>query len=242
LAEKGTSCFGTTNGKASVNLAGGTSPFTYAWNTNPVQTTDTAFNVKAGTYTVTVTDKNNCSLIGTVTVTQPNTLTITKTRISASCNTCSNGSATAIPVGGTGPYTYSWTGGATSQTISNKAHGTYQVCVTDANGCNICDTVLIKVNIPLGLSASGQDGSDLSMNAYPNPTSGNFTLEISSAVKQDLYIRLVNVMGQVVFSDKASQANLYTKTIYLEGYANGIYVLQLQTAEGTLTKRIVLQQ
>ncbi len=242
LAEKGTSCFGTTNGKASVNLAGGTSPFTYAWNTTPVQTTDTAFNVKAGTYTVTVTDKNNCSLIGTVTVTQPNTLTINKTRVSASCNACSDGSATATPAGGTGPYTYLWTGGATGQTISNKAHGTYQICVTDANGCNTCDTVLIKVNIPLGLSALGQDGSALSLNAWPNPTSGDFTFEISSAVKQDMYIRLVNVMGQVVFSDKAAQVNLYTRLINMEGYANGIYVLQLQTAEGTLSKRIVLQQ
>ena len=64
-------CFGYSDGNATVTAAGGTMPYTYVWNTTPVQTTSTASNLVAGTYTVTVTDSNNCTANYSVTLTQP---------------------------------------------------------------------------------------------------------------------------------------------------------------------------
>ena len=54
------SCFGGNDGKVAVTAVGGVSPYTYLWNTSPVQTTDTAFNLTAGQYIVTVTDALGC--------------------------------------------------------------------------------------------------------------------------------------------------------------------------------------
>ena len=63
-------CNNGTNGSATVTPTG-TAPFTYSWNTNPVQTTQTATNLPAGTYTVTVTGSGGCSTTATVTLTNP---------------------------------------------------------------------------------------------------------------------------------------------------------------------------
>ena len=64
-------CFGYSDGSATVTATGGTPPYSYVWNTIPVQTTSTASNLVAGTYTVTVTDANNCTANDSVTLTQP---------------------------------------------------------------------------------------------------------------------------------------------------------------------------
>ena len=64
-------CFGYSDGSATAIATGGTLSYSYAWNTIPVQTTATASNLTAGTYTVTVTDGNNCAATASVTITQP---------------------------------------------------------------------------------------------------------------------------------------------------------------------------
>ena len=102
-------CFGGTTGTATAVPAGGTAPYTYSWNSVPVQTTVTATNLGAGTYTVTVTDASGCTTTATATVTQPAAaLTATATATNVLCFGNTTGTATALPVGGTAPYTYSW--------------------------------------------------------------------------------------------------------------------------------------
>ncbi|MFI5148703.1 MAG: PKD domain-containing protein [Bacteroidia bacterium] len=61
-----------------------------------------------------------------------------------SCSTCSDGTAVAYPNGGTAPYAYSWSTGATTSGISGLANGTYTLCITDASGCNVCQAVTIS--------------------------------------------------------------------------------------------------
>ena len=102
-------CFNGTTGTATAIPAGGTAPYTYSWNTTPVQTTVTATGLAAGPYTVTVTDANLCTAFTDVTITQPAAaLTVTTTQVNVACFNGTTGTATAIPAGGTGPYTYSW--------------------------------------------------------------------------------------------------------------------------------------
>lgn len=139
------SCNGGNNGTATANPTGGIAPYTYSWNTNPVQTTQTANNLIAGTYTVTVTDSNNCTQTATVTITQPTALQVSTTQTNVSCNGGNNGTATASPSGGIAPYTYSWntTPVQTSATASNLPMGTYTVSVTDSNNCVQTSTVTI---------------------------------------------------------------------------------------------------
>ncbi len=138
----GVSCNGDLTGSASIAAAGGLSPFTYSWNTVPVQNNDTAVNLGAGTYVVSVTDAGGCTVTASVTITQPPLLTATApVVVGVSCNGASNGSVSESPSGGTGAGTYSyvWTSASgivgTTQTVNGLPGGSYHVVVTDANGC-----------------------------------------------------------------------------------------------------------
>jgi hypothetical protein len=123
---------GLSNGTATATPNGGTGPYTYSWNSSPVQTTQTAVNLVAGTYMVTVTDSVGCqsssSAIVTALVGQPCTMTVTITDYSTN--------AVANPIGGTAPYAYLWSNGETTQTASNiDTTQSYSVTVTDSTGC-----------------------------------------------------------------------------------------------------------
>ncbi|KIC90087.1 SprB repeat-containing protein, partial [Flavihumibacter solisilvae] len=139
------SCFGTATGSATVNVTGGTAPFTYSWNTLPVQTGATATDLTAGTYTVTVTDAAGCVTTTTVTITEPPVLNATASFNNVSCFGTATGSATVNVTGGTAPYTYSWNTlpAQTGATATGLVAGTYTVNVTDAMGCITTATVTI---------------------------------------------------------------------------------------------------
>lgn len=126
------SCNGGNNGSANASATGGTSPYSYSWSNGA--SGSSATGLAAGTYTVTVTDASSAQATANVTISQPAVLSVSVSGTDASCATA-NGSATASVSGGTSPYSYSWSNGATSATASGLAAGSYSVTVTDANGC-----------------------------------------------------------------------------------------------------------
>jgi gliding motility-associated-like protein len=131
------SCYGGSNGKIWVAASGGTAPYVYSWNTSPAQSADTAFGVGAGTYTATVTDSRGCAVTASATVLQPAALSIATTHTNILCSGGAGGSATALPTGGTAPYTYSWNSAPvqTTSTAAGLPAGSHTVTVTDLNGC-----------------------------------------------------------------------------------------------------------
>ncbi len=135
-------CFGLTNGSASVSASGGSPPYTYAWSPTGGNTA-TATGLAAGTYTVTVTGSDGCVQTQTVTLTQPSAVTLTGSSASENCGN-GDGSAAVAANGGTPGYTYVWSTGGTSDTIGNLAAGSYSVTVTDANGCASVTTVIVS--------------------------------------------------------------------------------------------------
>ena len=102
-------CFGESNGSASVAASGGSTNYTYSWNTSPAQTNATATGLAAGVYTVTVTDSHNCTKTCSVEITEP-TLIVANCYVvqNVICFGESNGSASVAASGGTTSYTYSW--------------------------------------------------------------------------------------------------------------------------------------
>ncbi|MBL4655690.1 MAG: T9SS type A sorting domain-containing protein [Bacteroidia bacterium] len=132
------------NGSATVTASGGTPGYNYSWNTFPVQTTATATGLAAGTYIVTVTDANSCTATATTTLIAPTgTATLVMSGSDVSCFGGSDGSVSVAVTGGVSPYTYLWSTGAITSSISGLSPGTYTVTVTENNGCDNTSSVTI---------------------------------------------------------------------------------------------------
>ncbi len=136
MASLNTKCNGSCDGQATITASGGTGTLTYLWNDPLVQTTSTAFNLCAGLYNVVVTDANGCTYTNNATITQPAVLAGTTVIVDAHCGN-PDGSACVTVTGGTLPYTYSWTTGATTNCLTSVVAGAYILTVTDANLCTI---------------------------------------------------------------------------------------------------------
>jgi hypothetical protein len=132
-------------------------PFTYTWNPPVAGNTGLAANLLPGTYSVTVTDANNCSLIETIVVPQIG-LTLT---VSPDVQACSGVAVnlTATAGGGSPPYTYNWSGGLPNSPTQNFVPGAsaaYTVFASDANGCTSATaTINVDVLPPLSLLLTG---------------------------------------------------------------------------------------
>lgn len=155
------SCFGMLNGSVSVNVINGTAPYSYLWS-NGGSITNTISNLTPGNYSVTVTDNSNCTVAGNAAVTTPAQIQIQFPVVqNVLCYGDNTGSITANVSGGSGVYTYTWSGsGSISNTAINLQSGIYTITVTDNSGCIKQDFVAIT-----------QPASALSLNLNSNSTS-----------------------------------------------------------------------
>ena len=137
---------GASNGEASVTVSEGTAPYTYLWDDASGQTTASATGLPAGTYTVEVTDANNCTTSCSVTLTDVGGPTCTAEEITAPTCGASNGEAAVTVSEGTAPYTYLWddASGQTTASATGLPAGTYTVAVTDANNCTTSCSVTLS--------------------------------------------------------------------------------------------------
>ncbi len=140
---KNISCFGASDGSASVSYSGGTAPYSILWSPGGA-TTGSISNLATGTYTATITDANGCIKTSSVTLTQPTAITLTNTKINVSCFGGANGSINLTSSGGTPGYIYSWApSGQTTEDINSLSAGSYTVTATDLNGCTKQSTISI---------------------------------------------------------------------------------------------------
>jgi gliding motility-associated-like protein len=130
------------NGTASVQVVSGVGPFMYQWiggGNSPNQN-----GLMAGTYTVNVSSAGGCISSATVTVGNgPAQGNLVVTGTNSTCYHVNNGTALASANGGQPPYTYLWSNGAATPSISNLSPGTYNVSITTADGCITSDSITI---------------------------------------------------------------------------------------------------
>nr|MBK9649982.1 gliding motility-associated C-terminal domain-containing protein [Bacteroidota bacterium] len=144
------------NGNAVCNATGGTGTFTFVWSNS--STNDSIFNLAPGTYTVTVTDINNCTATQSVTINSTLLPVITVSNIiNVNCKGGDNGLITVTVAGGVPPYVYSWSNGNTTAEIDTLTAGLYILTVTDFSGCSVIDSIVI----------TEPDLLQLSLNSYP---------------------------------------------------------------------------
>jgi gliding motility-associated-like protein len=200
------SCAGGTNGTATALPAGGLAPYTFSWNTTPVQTSAIATNLAAGTYTVTVTDSLGASVNQNIAITQPAVLSATTSTSAIACYG-GTGTATVTATGGTAPYTYAWntTPVQTTATATGLGTGIYTVTATDAKGCTATPAAVLLV-APNALTATATTGPATCL------TTPNGQAQVTVAGGTAPYTYLWST-GQTTASIGSSLAGVYTVTV-----------------------------
>jgi len=140
-------------GSATLNITGGTAPYTDTFLTSPIQTGITATTLAPGTYGFRIRDAVGCLRTGSVIVPPISNININITTVAALC-TLATGSANSTVSGGIAPYTYSWSTGATTPGISSKPTGTYHLTVTDGNSCSATRSAYIAATSPVTVGVS----------------------------------------------------------------------------------------
>ncbi len=128
------SCFGGSDGSGQLSPTGGTGAYSYTW--NGVVGSNPQTGLVANTYTVVVADANNCPFTTTVNITEPPQLVVAPVAVDALCFGASNGSMAANASGGTPVYTYVWSNGGSTATVTGLSLGLYTVTVIDSKGCS----------------------------------------------------------------------------------------------------------
>lgn len=167
-----TSCFGGSDGTATVNTVGGVPPFQYFWNSAANnQTTQTAINLAAGIYSVNIVDSAGCTASATVTVSQPSPVSALAGAFPTLCFGSSDGHLTASASGGNGPYTYVWLPvNLPGPNLNGQPAGTYLVVASDSRGC--IDTASATILQPTQLQVTMTSTPTSCALPNPNGTAG----------------------------------------------------------------------
>lgn len=188
LTESNTStnitCFGLSDGSATITANGGTMPYSYLWSPG-TSTTNVATGLTAGTYNYIVTDANNCTVSNNVSITTPAALTATSSQTNVTCFGGNDGSASVSPSGGTvaSNYSYFWSGGfgAAGNTITgNVTAQSYTCTITDDNGCTLNEVVTITEPLQILLSISG-------LNSICEKSTTTYSVNVANAVGATTY-------------------------------------------------------
>ncbi len=201
------------------NVNGGTAPFTYLWSTG--ETTANISVTEEGTFTVTVTDAEDCTSEAEITVSEQDPCQ----SFTAEVEETLLGTLNAITNGGTAPYTYSWSTGETTAEITVITDGTYFVTVTDDNGCSSeaeitvtlpdpCEVFLVEIEeSPAGTLIANTSGGTapyvyIWATGETTPTinvvsSGTYSVTVTDA-NGCVFVESINATG----SDPCSNSNL----------------------------------
>ena len=163
------SCNGGSDGLIDITISGGTtnnsSSYTIQWikenDSNFSANSEEISNLSSGTYTVTITDSNECSVSDTFIISEPDELTSSGSITNIDCNGNENGAIDLSVDGGTANYIYAWTKtgddsySATTQDLTDLSGGTYNVTITDANDCTTTNSFTIIEPVELIIADAG---------------------------------------------------------------------------------------
>ncbi|MGB1119858.1 MAG: choice-of-anchor J domain-containing protein [Chitinophagales bacterium] len=221
------------DGSASVTV-NGNGPFTYQWDDLNGQTTSTAADLCAGSYTVVVSDGSGCSSSATVTVgSAPSAVSVNVTSTDQTDATNPDGSASAFASGGTPPYSYLWSNGGTDAIINGLAAGSYSVDVTDANGCSGSASVTVTANIDTTTSILSMNWQAISLS--PNPSSGDIHIQWTSQQAIPYTINVIDASGRQMISTRGqSVQGLNRVGVETSSLSAGLYQVVIQSHESQI--------
>jgi len=148
---KSITCFGKKDGSISLTVTGGTTPYNIKWAHGPQGAT--LNNLEKGVYSVVITDAGGCKVDKQFVINEPQALDLSSSVTDAlDCEVQNSGAISINPIGGTPPYTYTWSNGSTTQNLSKIGPGSYSLELVDANGCRVLKQFTIIRPLPLEAS------------------------------------------------------------------------------------------
>lgn len=229
-------CFGDNDGSITVAFTGGNSAgatFTLGGTT---QGTGTFGNLSQGAYTIEVLDGDNCTSYINVTLGGPSAINAATAGITPE-NAGNDGAVNINVSGGTGPYTYSWTGPngytATTEDISGLVGGSYSVTITDANGCtSSISNITVPSNVGIEEMANGE------FLVYPNPSEGIFHVELIGQATDVFTVSVMDITGRVIRVEKFNDSKF---VVDLSDVATGNYTINIETLNHRMMKRVIVK-
>jgi len=214
-------CFGATTGIASVLVFGGTTPYSYTWLTNPIQTFSQAIGLGAGTYAVHIQDANQCTIRDTLTILSPPPLLANSIIVPQSCLTQIDGRAEVIIQGGYPPYQYAWNTIPiqTTAIATGLSQGNISCLVTDSAGCTL------QINLPIPIQAPIQIQEIIHPVSCTGGSNGMTTLVVSGGTPSYSY---------------SWAHDLQNTTQTATGLSSGSYSVTIQDVNGCSYTRILL--
>ncbi len=227
-------CFGASTGSIYISVTGGTTPYSFSWSNGG--TNEDLVGIPAGSYTGTLTDANGCvSISPALAVAEPSAALSASSVATNQIQGGAQGSVNLSVSGGTSPYSYNWSNGATTEDLSSVAAGIYTCTITDANGCTVTqkDTVDLIIGIENVVAA-------YAVNLYPNPTQNNVTVDVTLPVAADVTVMVYSVEGKLISSMEEKQIANAKFTFSFMDEAEGVYFARIMVDGNVSTHRIVV--
>lgn len=230
-------CYGDDFAELTANVNGGSPPYTYGWfqtengkNTRLDEDSAIIRNLAEGTYFVQVTDANGVSVNATpIMIAQPDLLSITVENITdVACNGTDTGAIDISVTGGTAPYEYLWSNGATSEDIANVPYGNYSLEVLDSSGCS----TEVEFNIGSPNSALTITNESIKNISEYQGNDGSISLELFGGTAPYAIIWTKTENGQIMGNDMS-----------ISNLSVGNYEISITDANGcSLSKTYIIEQ
>jgi hypothetical protein len=229
-------CNGDQNGEVDIYVYGGTPPYSYLWSNGA--TTQDIGDVGAGIHTVTVTDNMGCTETATFAVNEPTAIFIIDSTVTAATTPQFDNGAIEVDFGGgTPPYTYIWSNGATTEDIDLLQADNYRVTVIDAHGCRYNFFITVPASFGLNVDMATMEET---LKVFPVPTDGLLNIDMSTNGEADFNLLMFDALGRQVYGTVQSAHGRYAQTIDMSDWASGNYFLKIQFGDHVITRAVIL--
>lgn len=218
-------CHGDLGGWIFHNIQGGTAPYTYSWDYDPLNFESSAIYLYAGDYSTIVTDSNGCQYQETVTVNEPDTLSYSVELFVP--GGLGVGEVQMTTYGGTPPYSWNWLHGDTNEDTFIPELSTSYCIIGDANGCAIQTENFTTI--------TSVDELEKSVTIFPQPAREHFTISQSANFDE---ARVFTSSGQEVKYWNKSQLK---RKLSIEELPSGMYILQLKKGQTVLNRNLLIE-
>jgi len=230
------------------NVSGGTLPYNYLWTAVPTDPTLASQNtlpsplvtpVVNTVYSVVITDGASNTASCSVSITVDPTMTTTTSETDATCGS-SDGTATAsVTTGGASPFNFVWntTPAQTTATATGLPQGTYNVTVSDANGCTATNTITVNC-----VTGTTEYSNSTNFSIAPNPSNGSFSMVLRGYNGKATIVSIFDLKGQLLFNDNWTvNSDNYSQKLNLENLNKGVYYVRLVTKGSIKTVKLVIE-